>query len=107
MHACMTRRTSLHAVKNGRHFTQSAGLFATRPVAEAPRDEYFVAEAPRDEYFHFARLLRHEAFLRFDCDPGAVFSGETYEYGFREGGRMEIPGVNLLDLRVRIVIFLD
>ena len=97
MHACMTRRTSLHAVKNGRHFTQSAGLFATRPVAEAPRDEYF----------HFARLLRHEAFLRFGCDPGAVFSGETYEYGFREGGRMEIPGVNLLDLRVRIVIFLD
>ena len=74
MHACMTRRTSLHAVKNGRHFTQSAGLVVVHPIAEAPRDEYF----------YFAWLLRYEAFLRFGYDPDAVLSEKTDEYGFRK-----------------------
>jgi len=70
----MTRRVSLHAVKDGKHFTQSAGLVAIHPVAEALKDEYF----------YFAWLLRYEAFLRFGYDPDAVFSEKTGEYGFRE-----------------------
>lgn len=53
---------------------QSAGLAAARPVAEVPRGECS----------YFAWLLRHEASLRFDCDPDAVFSEKTNEYGFRE-----------------------
>jgi hypothetical protein len=61
-------------VKNGKHFTQSAGLVAIHPIAEALKDEYF----------HFALLLRHEAFLRFNYDPDAVFSQKIDEYGFRK-----------------------
>jgi hypothetical protein len=68
-----TRGRSLHAVKDGRHFTQSAGLVAIHPIAEALKDEYF----------YFAWLLRHEAFLRFGYDPDAVFSEKAGEYGFR------------------------
>lgn len=36
-----TKASSLHAVKNGDHFTQSAGLVAIHPLAEALKDEYF------------------------------------------------------------------
>jgi len=71
-----TRSRSLHAVKNGKHFTQAAGLVAIHPIAEALKDEYY----------HFAWLLRHEAYLRFNYDPDAVFSGKADEYGF---GRRE------------------
>jgi len=52
--------------------TQAPGLLATCPVAEAPGDEYF----------YFAWLLRHEAFLRFNYDPDAVFSEKVDERGF-------------------------
>jgi len=68
-----TKGRSLHAVKNGKHFTQAAGLVAVHPIAESLKDEYF----------HFAWLLRREAFLRFGYDPDAVFSEKTDEYGFR------------------------
>ncbi len=57
-----------------RAHTQSAGLAATRPVAEALKDEYV----------YFAWLLRYEAFLRFGYDPDAAFPERTGEYGFRE-----------------------
>lgn len=67
------RAATLHAVKDGRHFTQSAGLIAVHPVAEALRDEY-----P-----YFAWLLRHEAFLRFSYDPDGVFCQEADDYGFK------------------------
>ena len=63
---------SLHAVKDGMHFTQAAGLVAIHPIAEALKDEYF----------YFAWQLRHEAFLRFGYDPDAVFSEKVDEYGF-------------------------
>lgn len=66
-------RDTLHAVKNGRHFTQSAGLVAIHPIAEALKDEYF----------HFAWLLRHESFLRFNYDPDMVFCEKIDEYGFK------------------------
>jgi hypothetical protein len=89
LHTCMTRRTLLHAAKNGKHFTQPAGLFAIRPVAEAPKDERF----------YFAWLLRYEALLRFGYDPDAALFEKAGERGFRGRGRSGIPGVNLLDLR--------
>jgi len=66
-------RRTLHAVKNGNHFTQSAGLVAIHPIAEALKDEYF----------YFAWLLRHEAFLRFNYDPDMVFCKKIDEYGFK------------------------
>ena len=52
----------------------SAGLFAARPVAEAPEDEYF----------RFAWLLRREAYLRFSHDPDTVFCGAVDERGFKK-----------------------
>jgi len=61
-------------VKDWKHFTQSAGLVAIHPIAEALKDEYF----------YFAWMLRHEAFLRFDYDPDTVFSEKTDEYCFRK-----------------------
>ena len=68
------RGRSLHAVKDGNHFTQSAGLVAIHPIAEALKDEYF----------YFTWLLRYEAFLRFGYDPDAVFSEKAGECGFRK-----------------------
>jgi len=64
---------TLHAVKDGKHFTQSAGLVATHPVAEALVDEHF----------YFAWLLRHESFLRFNYDPDLVFCKKIDEFGFK------------------------
>jgi len=69
-----TKGISLHAVKDGDHFTQSAGLAAVHPITEALKDEYF----------YFAWLLRHEAFLRFGYDPDGVFSDKADEHGFRK-----------------------
>ena len=88
----MTRKTSLHAVKDGKHFTQSAGLVAIHPVAEAP--EYW--------HFYFVWLLGREAFLRFDYDPDTVLSDREGGRGSGGRGRTGIPGINLLDLRGRM-----
>jgi hypothetical protein len=66
-------RDTLHAVQNGKHFTQSAGLVAIHPIAEALADEYF----------YFAWLLRYESYLKFSYDPDMVFCGGTDEYGFK------------------------
>jgi len=54
----------LHAVRDGEHFTQSAGLVALHPLADG-----LVGECR-----YFAWLLRHEAFLRFNYDPAEAFS---------------------------------
>jgi hypothetical protein len=64
----------LQAVKNGRHFTQSAGLIAVHPVADALADEFAV----------FAWRLRAESFNRFGYDPDRVFGGSYDEYGFSQ-----------------------
>jgi len=66
-------KQTLHAVKDGNHFTQSAGLIAIHPIAEALRDEYF----------YFTWLLRHEAFIRFNYDPDMVFCKKIDKYGFK------------------------
>jgi hypothetical protein len=91
----ITRNRSLHAVKDGNHFTQAAGLAAVHPVAEALKDEY-----P-----HFAWLLRREAHLRFGYDPDGIFSEKTDEYGFGRRGKVEIPGEQPTSLlRAKLVL---
>lgn len=69
------RETTTHAVKEGDHFTQSAGLAAMHPITDALTDEF-----PS-----FAWLLRAHAFRRFGCDPDAVFSPAQDHFGFVEG----------------------
>lgn len=54
---------SVHAVQDGSLFTESAGLVAVHPIADALADE-----VP-----FFAWLLRLEAYKRFDFDPDNVF----------------------------------
>ena len=63
---------SLRAVLDGRHFTQSAGLVAIHPVADALADEFAM----------FAWRLRAEAFLRFGYDLEGAFSDTQDQYGF-------------------------
>ena len=59
------RRTT-HAVKEGRYFTEAAGLVAIHPIADVLADE-----VP-----YFAWLLRREAFERFGFDPDDVFTSQ-------------------------------
>jgi hypothetical protein len=74
------RTTTTHAIKDCRHFTQSAGLIATHPVADALSDEYPF----------FAWLLRFESFRRFGYDPDCVFSAAQDEFGFTEGNGCDV-----------------
>jgi hypothetical protein len=60
----MGKTNTLHAAKNGLHFTQSAGLVAVHPIADGICDEYPF----------FSWLLRAEAFRRFGYDPDGVFA---------------------------------
>ncbi len=59
-----TKRQILHAVCDGEHFTNSAGLVALHPVA------HFLAHLSE----LLAWLLRWEAFCRFKYDPDKIFS---------------------------------
>lgn len=60
------RSCTAHAVRDGRFFTEAAGLVAIHPVADA-----IAAEVPQ-----FAWWLRLEAFRRFAFDPDEVFNGQ-------------------------------
>lgn len=71
---------TIHAVKLCNHFTQSAGVIATHPVADALCDEYPF----------FAWFLRFEAFRRFGYDPDGVFSSSQDDFGFAEGSKCEV-----------------
>jgi hypothetical protein len=55
--------TITHAVRDGRYFTEAAGLVALHPIADAMADEFA----------DFAWFLRREAFNRFRFDPDRVF----------------------------------
>lgn len=67
------RNDTLHAPKQGDHFTQSAGLVAIHPLADALCDEFPA----------FSWLLRAMAFQRFGYDPDGVFSNsQVSELGF-------------------------
>ncbi|MES2528702.1 MAG: hypothetical protein V4598_16580 [Bdellovibrionota bacterium] len=61
---------TLHAVKNGSHFTMSAGLVAIHPVADAMADEFPC----------FSWYLRAKAFQLFDYDPDHVFEIARMEF---------------------------
>lgn len=74
------RTSTTHAIKELCHFTQSAGLIAAHPVADALCDEFPF----------FAWLLRAESFRRFGYDPDGVFSGSRDRIGFAEGHDCEI-----------------
>lgn len=56
--------TTTHAIKKPLHFTQSAGLVASHPVADALCDEFPF----------FSWFLRGLSFKRFGYDPDGVFS---------------------------------
>jgi hypothetical protein len=70
-----TARNGLRAVRESCHFTQSAGLVAIHPIADALAEEFAI----------FAWRLRAEAFCRFGYDPEGAFSNEPNEYGFPNG----------------------
>ncbi len=63
---------TLHAAKNGLHFTQSAGLIAVHPILDALCDE-----SPAITWF-----LRYASWDKFGYDPDGVFSDKIDEYGF-------------------------
>jgi len=70
----------LHATKKVCHFTQSAGLVAVHPIADALADEFPF----------FTWLLRAEAFVRFKYDPDGVFSTTQNELGFSGDPYVEV-----------------
>lgn len=75
---------TLHAQKACYHFTQSAGLVAAHPVADALVDEF--------PFFDW--LLRAEAFRRFGYDPDHVFGVDHDAYGFVPGSHRRVIEAN-------------
>jgi hypothetical protein len=72
---------SLHGQKDGKHFTQSAGLVAVHPLADALSDEFPA----------FSWLLRAHSFQKFGYDPDHVFAGGKVDgLGFEQGKSTEI-----------------
>src|ERR1041384_5357009 len=69
------RESTTHAAKDGNHFTQSAGLVAVHPVADALSDEFPF----------FAWLLRAKAYIQFGYDPDRAFSSQVDDLGFAAG----------------------
>lgn len=74
------RESTTHAAKCCEHFTQSAGLIAVHPLADALCDELPA----------FAWLLRAEAFRRFSYDPDRVFSTDDGGLGFAQCAKVEV-----------------
>lgn len=75
------RTDTLHGQKYGNHFTQSAGLIAAHPLADALSDEFPA----------FSWLLRAHAFQQFGYDPDQIFSeGKIDEFGFASGRTTQI-----------------
>lgn len=67
------RRNGIHAVKSELHFTQSAGLVAVHPIADALYEEDL----------DFAELLRRESFNRFGYDPDGLYTTAPHDnFGF-------------------------
>ena len=64
-----------HAQKGKMHFTQSAGLIAVHPIADAISDEFPC----------FTWFLRAVAFQQFGYDPDQVFGRGSDAYGFAGG----------------------
>jgi hypothetical protein len=75
----------MHATKDCNHFTQSAGLIAAYPVADALSDEFPF----------FAWLLRAKAYIRFGYDPDRAFCSEIDEFGFATGQHCRIIATDI------------
>ncbi len=69
------RVNTTHAVKSGNHFTQSAGVVTTHPIADAMCDEFPC----------FTWFLRAISFQKFGYDPDGVFTTEHDDLGFEKG----------------------
>lgn len=74
------RQFTTHAAKESCHFTQSAGLIAVHPIADAMADEFPF----------FSWLLRALAFDRFGYDPDGVFCTNRDGYGFCIGRKCQV-----------------
>ncbi len=74
------RQTTIHAAKEGCHFTQSTGMVAAHPVADALVDEFPF----------FAWLLSAQAYVRFGYDPDGAFSAGRDDYGFALGHQCRV-----------------
>lgn len=74
------RDITMRAAIEGNHFTQSAGLVAVHPIADAICDEYPA----------FSWLLRAKAYMTFGYDPEGVFSSNTSVLGFSLQKRSEV-----------------
>jgi hypothetical protein len=72
--------STTHASKHCKHFSQSAGLVAVHPIADAVCDE-----CPALTW-----LLRAQAFLRFGYDPDGVFTAEQDSFGFANGRTCDV-----------------
>jgi hypothetical protein len=83
------RAVTTHATKSCKHFTQSAGLIAAHPVADALCDELPF----------FAWLLRFESFHRFGYDPDGVFSPHQDEFGFSDACKCEVFSTEVLGVQ--------
>jgi hypothetical protein len=68
-----------HAVRDGKHFTQSAGLIAAHPIADALCDEFEC----------FSWYIRAKSYKLFKYDPDRVFSRKQNEVGFEDGNDCE------------------
>lgn len=71
---------TLHAVRDGLHFTQSARLVAVHPSAHE-----FCGEVEQ-----FAWILREHAFHKFGYDPDGAFSSVQDRFGFVPGRPCEV-----------------
>lgn len=71
----LERRETTHAAKEQKHFTQSAGLVAVHPIADAMCDEYPA----------FTWFLRATAYRKFGYDPDMVFTNYIDKFGFAAG----------------------
>jgi hypothetical protein len=72
---------SLQAVKDGNHFTQSAGLIAVHPIADQMCDEFPM----------FTWYLRAMSFKKFGYDPDGVFGQKKpNRFGFGNGVKPKV-----------------
>ena len=71
---------TLHATKEGLHFTQAAGLVALHPLADALADE-----SPAFSWF-----LRFKSYEKFGYDPDCVFSEKINELGFDKNRTVKV-----------------
>lgn len=72
--------STIHAVKDSKHFNQNAGLVAVHPIADAIFEEFDI----------FAWYVRAQAYLKFGYDPDKVFNASSNDYGFENNSCFQI-----------------